>query len=119
MKTNHKLKIDYKGCHEGLWNWLADNPKKSKNDWPGLKTIKSLLEKEVLHPLNNPIHFEGHHCFACQMVGINEHGNLICRDCPVDFGDTFCQTGKSYFDEWCANINCSANARKIAQGWTK
>jgi hypothetical protein len=119
MKTNHKLKIDYKGCHEGLWNWLADNPDKEKEEWPGLKTIDMLRFINVLPSANRPIHFSNYCCFACESTPSRKDGSVDCSQCPVDFGKTDCISSGSYYDCWYDQIDRSANARKIAQGWTK
>ena len=53
--------------HRIMWNWLADNPDKGKQDWPG-------WEDEGL--VRN-------HCFLCEYTISH---NLPCKECLVDWG---------------------------------
>jgi hypothetical protein len=109
-----KLKLDYKKCHEGLWNWLAKNPDKRKGDWPGWKTIKKYEIK-----LKN----SRAECFACEVGNHTERG--FCT-CPVSFGiftkSNPCLENKSYYMQWfdCRGIDNEARskyAQLIANGW--
>ena len=63
-KTNEEL-------HREMWNWLAENPEKQKNDW---------FDKEDVDALDE--------CFAC------EECNSNCEECPLDRSVIGC--GKSY-----------------------
>jgi hypothetical protein len=102
-----KLKLDYKKCHEGLWNWLAKNPDKRKEEWPGFKTMEILgLE----HPLMS--------CFACAVF---KH----CKECQVDFGTSkkgLCTSEDiSYYRKFRHSLTPlsekSHYAQLIANGW--
>lgn len=109
------MKIDYKRSHEGLWNWLAKNPRKMKEDWPGWKTLENLK-----------IDYGWGHCFACEFVGYNIKKGRRCDKCPVDFG-----TGNkakyncdsqdaSNFVKWQSTSKSQERTKyalKIAQGW--
>jgi len=102
-----KLKLDYKKCHEGLWGWLAKNPDKEKEDWPGFKTIDKFN-------LDIPFHL----CFACEI------GFKYDCICPVDFGveDGFivCKNDQnSYYYKWLITHGQerSQYAKLIANGW--
>lgn len=59
-------------AHQELWFWLADNPTKTKYDWPGWeKYNRSVFE----------------HCFVCDFT--NRHAlkyyNSVCEFCPLDW----------------------------------
>lgn len=54
--------------HRALWGWLAENPDKSKGDWPGWKMNGGSYENEELL------------CFACAYT---EDNKLGCDKCPL------------------------------------
>jgi hypothetical protein len=64
-----KLHVPYKENHWALWNWLANNPDKDKDDWPGWKTMESL---GISIPFAS--------CFLCEMFPLDD-----CTDCPLAF----------------------------------
>lgn len=79
---NHRL-------HKELWNWLAQNPEKSKEDWPGWKRYG--YEKEEMGNY--------HFCFACKAVNhsVLSDSNLLCDFCPLDWGESkYCYNGGYY-----------------------
>ena len=98
-----KLKLDYKGCHEGLWNWLAKNPDKRKDDWPGWVTMCKL---GLYRSLSN--------CFACDYVSHSCNNGFTC---PVYFGKKNCMEHNSYYRKYQEGINKSHYAQLIANGW--
>ena len=65
-----KTKEDYIAKHKELWNWLSENPDKTKEDWPGWKINE--------HMDNN--------CFLCGYVDMVVGGG--CFDCPISWGRT-------------------------------
>jgi hypothetical protein len=106
------MRIDYKRSHEGLWNWLAKNPKKRKRDWPGWKTMEKY---EIPIPIN--------HCFACEY---SDGYVADCNKCPVWFNTQqlsyycTCELESSYYYMWKASFNNkdrSKYAKLIARGW--
>ena len=62
--------------HHNLWTWIAKNPEKAKEDWPGWEQFPNM---------------EGE-CFACQWVH-NTFGHE-CKDgkihCPLDWPSGSC-----------------------------
>ena len=103
------IRIDYKRSHQGLWNWLAENPDKQKANWPGFKTLGKL---RVRIPFS--------HCFACG-IRIPPEG---CYDCLVYFGCKkypFCceDDYNSYYMKYNygGNSDRVKYARLIANGW--
>jgi len=94
-------------AHRQLWNWLADNPWKEKEDWPGWKLNGG--EYEDLHP---------YYCFMC----IHMDGMPMCHLCLLEwpennYGTKKCIDG-GLFSQWIdaetdeTRINC---ARQIAE----
>lgn len=81
--------------HQALWNWLADNPDKKKDEWPEWSRYGGTIEEvDCL-------------CFACQYARdcLIENGRLFankCRVyCPLNIGDNSnitCLNGM--YDEW-------------------
>ena len=55
--------------HKELWNWLSENPTKTKFDWPKWKKLR---KKPI--PTN--------YCFACEAASCKS-----CENCPLDWGD--------------------------------
>ena len=54
--------------HKALWNWLAENPDKEKEDWPGFNELRYVPDNE---------------CFACQYVW-DGGGYIRCHEyCPL------------------------------------
>lgn len=114
------LKEYKKRCAE-LWDWLADNPGKKKQDWSSWK-------------INGGKYSARNGCFAC------EHINMNCKKCfllnlwfnnkiPKNFNFKFytpCEYGRNspykLYLRWCekctdikqVNEKCSFYARKIA-----
>ena len=63
------IKFDHTN-HKKLWNWLAENPNKNKEDWPDWYKNGGSVKRAV--PL----------CFACDYV---ERNRLSCYECPIDW----------------------------------
>ena len=61
------LKEYKKRCAE-LWNWLADNPKNIKSDWPKWKTNGGKYKKAI------------NLCFACEFSSIGSL-KICCNKC--------------------------------------
>ena len=83
MKFNHT-------AHKELWNWLAENPDKNKEDWP-----------EWSHN-GGPIQEVENDCFACD--ALFDGGCLGGEECcllwpPNDLGKNFCVFG-GLFSQW-------------------
>lgn len=67
--------IDYREQHRAMWQWLADNPKKGKTEWPGWKWF-----------WDNGVQIDCY-CFACDCAG---DGVLwYCNHCPCTWSGTY------------------------------
>lgn len=58
--------------HMRLWNWLANNPKKIKEDWPGWKYVEKTYQDcfackiaNERHVIITGFHNPGRRCFYC------------------------------------------------------
>jgi len=71
-------------AHKELWDWLARNPDKGKEDWPGWKET-AMVEAE---------------CFACQYVTDNFADTLCSGVCPLIWENTKYSCMQSYYYEW-------------------
>jgi hypothetical protein len=81
-----RTKAQLKKLHRELWQWLADNPTKGKQQWPPFQKRKQP--------------FAG--CFACECAGI-KNGVALCHKCPCDWGgeNVLCAIDdKSPFMKW-------------------
>ena len=90
-------------AHKEMWNWLAENPKKEKGDWPG-------WDKNGGNFLENNIYAE---CFACQYT---EEIGLHCDSCPLVWPSGVC-LDDGLFEIWKETKNLvmkSSLARQIA-----
>ena len=67
-------------AHKELWNYLAENPTKWKEDWPKWK-INGGEYSSVCH-----------HCFACEFTVDN-----ICYDCPLIWPNGYCY---ELYEKW-------------------
>ena len=70
-RLRKKPKEWYINHHRTMWNWLADNPEKSKKDWPGWNRFKNEYWKD---------------CFLCQYThdyGYSTSRGLNCNFCPL------------------------------------
>ena len=63
-------------AHKKLWNYLAENPTKWKEDWPGWK-INGGEYSNICH-----------HCFACEFTI-----DSICYRCPLIWPSGYCYSG--------------------------
>lgn len=79
MKSNHEL-------HKELWFWLAENPDKGKNSWPGWGKL----------PCN------AYKCFACAQT--ETKFGIDCDICPLDWevedDGFYCEHDGSIFVAW-------------------
>ena len=62
--------------HRIMWNWLADNPDKGKQDWPGWKMDYSDLFSVGAENF----------CFLCGYISNTPEEE--CFNCPLDWGVT-------------------------------
>lgn len=70
--------------HRALWKWLAQNPGKRKDDWPGFKF---------------GYHYCVNKCFACDFV-VN-HKIDDCKFCPLDWSpQEKCTHKDSLYTKW-------------------
>lgn len=54
--------------HKELWQWLADNPKSCKSEWPGWKDFPNRESN----------------CFACNAILERKLGTHLCSErCPL------------------------------------
>lgn len=70
-------------AHKELWNYLAENPTKWKEDWPGWK-INGGEYSSVCH-----------HCFACEFTI-----DSICYDCPLIWPNGCCTGYYGLYEKW-------------------
>lgn len=79
---------EYQKAHMKMWAWLADNPAKSKDDWPGWQTWyvlgRTMMTELGFHVLCNA------HCFGCavcaeicQTFACQRNEDEYCRFCPL------------------------------------
>ena len=89
--------------HKELWIWLAENPGKTKWDWPEWSRV-GLFDRlwEAEYGGERIIHG----CFACQATS-GGLGYKSCDLCPIDWGvdfdkcyETPCTGDGSTFDDW-------------------
>ena len=89
--------------HKELWQWLADNPKRDKWDWPGWHRNEVILLGQNYH-----------YCFAClharrcrdssSHVGADGyHRKSSCHWCPLYWGKQGCERSPtSHYAKWVA-----------------
>lgn len=76
--------------HKVMWNWIAENPRSTKQSWVIKEGHKHLNTKDKW---NLNIHSNCFACVACKRKQItalmkSRHG-LACEDlCPLDWGNT-------------------------------
>lgn len=92
--------------HRALWNWLADNPGETKDDWPGWVVYHGRRYIE-------------NWCYACVYdtdKGDEEGGSDCCEYCPLVWpGDLDCCEAYSLYQEWrIAKEGADILAREIA-----
>ncbi len=69
-------------AHKELWNYLAENPTKQKEDWPEWKVNGGKYSR-----------VDGN-CFACEFT-IDD----TCYDCPLIWPIDFCASYKKWAEE--------------------
>ena len=107
MRLTKKL---MKELHTELWLWLAENPKKEKNDWPRWEENGGDIPKMEAE------------CFACEYAARHGKRPGFCC-CPLDFPDWKQANGTvqkclgGLFDKWDMAIGKarSALAKQIAE----
>lgn len=64
--------MDLAIAHKNLWAWLAEDPSRSKDDWPGFMELDTVKNE----------------CFACEHADKVGNGNDtdICEYCPLAVG---------------------------------
>ena len=87
MKFNHT-------AHKELWNWLADNPDKKKNEWPGWISNNGLYKC--------PENF----CFACGYALSDDYMEEDCefKTCPLIW-----HNNENVHDDGNCWFNCECN----------
>lgn len=83
MALTIEKSIEY---HRELWNWLAENPKNDKEDWPGWKRVFKKYPE-----LMKSRHIVSFCCFACYATKQITPGD--CADCVLEW------PGKDCFDD--------------------
>lgn len=94
--------------HKEMWNWLADNPQKRKEDWINLQDFTT----DEIDKLKN-----ADNCFACLQAGRNiAQMNLTCGKCPICTRDIFDECLNGLYGKWCDNTGFkrAEAAHKIA-----
>lgn len=91
---------DYKAAHVALWDWLANNPGKDKDDWPGWQdtssSVRAVFDGEEIE----------NYCFmcawysktggGCRACAITRNHGLVCHSDIAD--DPACW---GLFAQWC------------------
>ena len=70
-------------AHKELWNYLAENPTKQKEDWPGWEVNGGKYNK-----INS-------HCFACEFIV-----GSTCCDCPLIWPSKQCIGIYGLYQRW-------------------
>lgn len=102
MKFNHT-------AHKALWDWLAENPDREKEDWIGWEENGGDIDFDVEND-----------CFACEYTvseNLGEPHYCDCDKCPLDWEAEDCLSG--LYGEWSKakfyqKSSCSRLARQIA-----
>ncbi len=76
--------------HKELWQFLMENPMKSKEDWPKWKELA--YRNDIPLAINNQ-------CFACQEAK-NRNTDEPCRNCPIAWGLGTCQCPGTLYRDW-------------------
>ena len=83
--------------HRKMWHWLAENPDKNKQDWPGWEEHNG----KDFDPIMNQ------YCFLCGYVSV-AYGKESYHACPLDWGiSEFCEDGDdqcTYYEKYCDAI---------------
>jgi hypothetical protein len=99
----------YKNLHEEMWQWLVDNPKADKDDWPRWKEL----------PLD--VREGGFQCFACYLSQAYSNSNDIdCRCCPCwDYEDSYfmCEEPDSPYILW-ESLGAEHDTQSIDGEWS-
>ena len=92
-----KKTLSFEECkkhHHDMWVWLAENPRKSKREWPKWSSV-GLIDMDV--------YVKFHWCFACLYC------RLTCDKCPIKWttkeNEQFCYCScccskPSYYNKW-------------------
>ena len=84
--------------HKELWTWLAENPGKTKREWPKWSSVNFWGVEYAGEKI-----IDG--CFACQATSDNSKPRN-CDFCPIDWGidnplcEKPCTDNGSAFDDW-------------------
>lgn len=79
LTTDSAIKL-----HRALWDWLAKNPGRDKEDWPGWKDFsKNYPDVAEL------IHDRYSSCFACYVAKLTTVG-VDCAVCPFEWPGLDC-----------------------------
>ena len=82
------LSVPNKENHYALWNWLAENPKKEKSQWPGFQTM---IKLDIKLPVME--------CFACEEIDVQ------CFKCPLSKANACSQhRNESAYWKWNSTI---------------
>jgi len=96
--TNEEKLVEIREAHKSLWDWLAANPWKEKEDWPGWSRKKKVKKKYL--GLSYTIEhwffkftfgelFIPNMCFCCLATGfypgnaVDDENRMDCRFCPI------------------------------------
>lgn len=70
-------------AHKELWNYLAENPTKQKEDWPEWKVNGGKYSR-----------VDGN-CFACEFTI-----DSTCCDCPLIWPNNYCAGYNGLYSKW-------------------
>ena len=87
------IKFDHTN-HKKLWNWLAENPDKNKEDWP-----------EWAENGGNVSSYRSPFCLACESVNSVNNDERDCDLCPLiwppnSYGDRVCDGKNGLWLVW-------------------
>ena len=101
LKELRKYCIDN---HRKMWNWLAENPKKGKKDWPGWEHHNDDVFNKK----------EEDHCFLCGYVSAEPDKG--CSHCLLDWVVTYkCSDNDSYFEKYHCDFLTLEDRAKYAE----
>jgi len=75
-----------KELHQKLWNWLTENPRNSKKDWP-----EWIENGGTVQSVTN-------YCFACKM-SLPRRSSSGCG-CPIKWPNGYCGDESSPYTRW-------------------
>jgi hypothetical protein len=102
-----RTKAQLKKLHQELWQWLADNPRLSKDDWPSWD-YNGGKQKQIPNA-----------CFACEAAGFKYIDEPLCDKCPCDWNAITCTDKGSPYTAWGSShgVKRTKYALQVKKAW--